>query len=183
MVKAFRVSCAGQTCFDPGDRSQVIGDAQKRMRCVGVQSQMTCHCGQEEKNGLPLVLGQYCVSFSWPSSHIPKPCYMFGSLKTVIIDVHTCIYVVVFLQPRTILRRIYSQSSLLSSLRQRRVAVINSRYLPSISSKMCFLSKLTGSGVKRGPLRSASNLQCKNTHVSLEGHKAPGLYYIFNAVL
>lgn len=57
----------------------------------------------------------------------------------------------------------YLQSSLLSSVRQRSVAVINSRYLLSMSSRMCFLSRLMGSGTKREQFRSANNLQ----------HKAP----------
>lgn len=60
--------------------------------------------------------------------------------------------------------REHSQSSLLSSLRQRSVAVMNSRYLLSMSSKMCFLSRLTASGTYSWLFRSASSLEdtCRN---------------------
>lgn len=63
----------------------------------------------------------------------------------------------------------HSQSSLLSSLRQRSVAVMNSRYLLSMSSKMCFLSRLTASGTYSWLFRSASSLE----------HTCTGIYLVF----
>lgn len=59
----------------------------------------------------------------------------------------------------------HSQSSLLSSLRQRSVAVMNSRYLLSMSSKMCFLSRLMASGTYSWLFRSASSLE--HTHAGI----------------
>lgn len=54
----------------------------------------------------------------------------------------------------------------MSSLRQRSVEVMKSRYLLSISSKMCFLSRLMVSGTYIGLFRSASSLQHKCVTIS-----------------
>lgn len=50
---------------------------------------------------------------------------------------------------------------------------MKSRYLFSMSSRMCFLSRLTGSGVKSGLLRSSTNLQHKNTEHNVRNSSHP----------
>lgn len=55
---------------------------------------------------------------------------------------------------------------------------MKSRYLCSMSSKMCFLSRLMGSGTKSGLFRSASNLKNKSA-TELLLPSSPGERHIF----